>query len=1302
MAISASASFESESRKNSIFTLHKWLRNLGLLRGVAANNDDIEAQLDVLNKIDFSQNAKMTQSAFDVDSQTFCLVESETQYLRNEDDPAKDRLDDVLSYWHNQPLMRQNTLASCQKTILHIRARRDPRAEDENGMPVMMPDQIVLNGAKLYQGTTTGGQQDSSLPEDRRTIDRVIELSKRAKEDLNNKEPVENMGKTLSGGKQQNESVFKALTGSELTLVGLNNVEGGFSIKSLHRPFLEIAGNEGDDVVFHMRDVAQLKALMGHNVNTVETEQSLTDKWHESAVNMESGMRFVTGGAYTFDEQTKCHNFKINIRPEDVPEDMIAPADLNVVDITFIEDTPGVFRLESASFAEGLKGNHSDKRNICGFYMKSMQYLAQRKFPPYSSIAAHHELLDDMNELGPAPSFESGGQVKYIPFNGQDFEGRSPELFNGGIGGGNMFLNRAMKTIKTVGGKIKQQLSECAVLVDFPLIAAPADSEWDGMNIDVHRYKQALMEGIIPFSHKHFDHLSAEYQALQIDGKGDGFFKGMRFLLKERDYDYMVDKFQKLGVPKDQWPDSIVYDREGVVESNDDLFKIDENHYAYRVRDAEGDVRFWVEVCRNGSDHSALTDIFRITPCQNDDVYHPAHLIYNDGRGIKKHGRQFIMKTQMCLADISGAGVSLDKLEKSVEGMGGSAVVYYDTTGITSAGYAPRPDQFANTFGELVKLFPEKAIVRVGYCTNDQERQAVYEVCAKKDTLRNVTAVGAAAVFGATASNKHGANPDLDLREVTINADQLSQSAYDIARQAIDEYVAAQVAEIKSKAKKIQTREGGALRDIEKQVRSENYNYQVFKYIQNQVEKSKNDKPEIIFDTFFSANENIYDDIATGILGLTIEKTHDDQTSSMPKVVANAIKELKKERELELTAKNIEPASDVEFWMLRRLDIDGRVAFRNRCSNNEYAMHIAIDNEQDIASLHAGKDSAMAQSWKNNPGSVLIDSTGPTGEMMATMASFARGESQFDRVQIDPEGKPTGYKLTPDDIVFFVTQLGSQGEEAQLAQDRLMRGCADRGATVVCAIKNGFKIYNPKEKRAELLQGFKTLGWNCRSNNADGSMIVEDQPFHLHGHGFYNDMRDMVTGYFDEDSEWFKMPAITSECIHNPSFEHWQRGKDIIHAAGERTTITEPGNHKAHELKPDKESGLMGMMLTNILTPSWWLIKVRRAFKLQHGGKVDLLRVFVLRSEGSVSDGMNTRETLDNYHGRHVANVAWNGWNNAKNGESARQRDVGPSLVDMQTPDTRPFSMSVSGAARAGIQAERYNERQHEQRVGLD
>lgn len=1270
--------FASDDQKD-IFALDKWLRNLGLWRGKPVDAMDAAERAQELARFFDGRGTVdhplvMTGEGYDENSRLLAMVTSETSY-----DAESGVFEDKIIFWDHKPYSSQGADDEAQReegehTVIMIRGRQDPSAksqgEADTEIPQIIPDLITVGGTPIFTGPIKGGRDNPFEDKHRVMIDRVMSFSKRVKEALYNRVSVLDMGKVLAGGRQH-EDVFAKAFGAAAHLPSLSK-KGGVQA-ALAAYFIEQFEEEGQAQRFTFRQrmdaagkavgldpVSQLKAFMGHHVNTADPWRAAQDIAEETDTEMSSGVRFACRMSYEPDiefgrgrgmKRRPIHRFKMTLMPVDVPDSIEAPAPIDLVQLSFTQEDEQNFTLAHANFFEGdeaLMRRWGKARGLIGLYQDMARDIAERRYPKIRDYIFKNRRHDDLPEMAPPPGEEEGGEMVIIPLHGTGLE-KTIETAGNGIGGGIAMMSRVTKN---KGNTQKERISEVLIASDLPWEPGGANSVVDGYQPDLTQWLTALRQGALVLSHDHFDHATLEYY-----GK-NGWLRGVPVVCNARVKDMVETRMKKLQVSPENWPQFVTYDHPA-------MRQIGTDHYAYPVKDEDGVTRGWVQICENGVKHSALTDSHIFTMCYGDDHYKDSIYIPNDNFGLTERGKKFAKHGQLALARLPE--VTLSKLREKIKTPSEKFIAYMECTNVTTSGSAAdQEEKFRNNFRKMMSLFKDEAVLWFSFSTNHLERQAVYEVWGEADTLRHSTSLGANSQIRDTSLNKHGVNPDIDLRGVEFAANDLPQSFYDTALTALEDYVQKRVdlaAERAAKPKVRKTQEDILEKDLLYRVTAD-----ILARAQEEI-KSGNSKPDIIFRRFLNADEEAFDKHAAA-MGLPAG----DEPRSMPKIVEKALKDYKKELKESLSGAGYNPDSATEYWMLRMLLKHGKVRFETIGNIPETNMHQAIKAGQKFAALHGSHTAEYVKAFRETPGMLGIAGTGATGsleEYFAILSRYARSESPME----DKDDAVNGYYLNEKDVprALFVTQPPSMGEEAALTQEKLIREIVvRRNDTVVLSFREGFKVYNPKGRRHEFEAFFKEQGWHV--NDASANMItVGNALMHISGHGLWQDVYDMVKF----------LPAKTFEAMHIPSWRAFHDFREIVQRLGKNTSIERPANYVACVPEIDTETGKTVIRQRDWMPERRWGFILDRTFGKQWGGTLRTVLYTLLRRDGNkATDGMDIRTDMDGPYEQQLATGLAGDFARASDPHSSRAALAGPAPSELRASTTQKRGRSAFSLSR--------------------
>ena len=933
---------------------------------------------------------------------------------------------------------------------------------------------------------------------------------------------------------------------------------------------------------------------------------------------------------------------------------METPKPFELIRFEYEQVDDETFRRTYANLMEGDPTRFKDwrkARQLAGAYIGINNYLSERRYAPYYDIIYDCGLNLDYDERKPPPATPEG-ETAWIPLHGSSFE-IDTEGFGAGLGGGNAITNRRIAD--------DESISESMVLVGMPWEIGGPESEFDGAQPDITRFRDGLQNGVILLDHRHFDHATLQYYAKM------GMLKGQRVVCRKDIQEIVQDEMKNLDVPRRDWPEFINPD-------HPDMRRVDDYHYAYPVRDDNDNIRHWVQLCEFGAKHSALTDLFCITPCQNDAHYQTSYFFYNDAYDLHEHGWKFAKRGPLALADLDE--IDETELRKSIKSEDELYVAFHDPTNLGHPGSAEHQyEEFKEAARTLLKLFPDSAMLWFTFATNHLERQAIWEVTAEQETLRNTTTVGASAERSDTIMNTvTGVDPFQDLREVEIDHTRLPQSAYDTALEALAAYV---------DKRKEQARKRGNSKKNNKDYQQhlkEDVHHAVFGYILKRAREQKrkgHDTPRILYEAFFNGSETAFEDMA--------EKAgvgrQDDNPRKMPNFVYNAIKEKRKSLggDTDAEASGECPGfsgiseADVDAFMMKSIEKHGCVKFVSKNNIAEYKMYQAIMAGQKYAGLHAGRGSDTAKAFRENPGSLLISCTGATGSIQedeAQLSRYARGESLLD---YDENARPTAYELDSKTVprILWVSQTASMGDNAKSTQNQLIKRIVkNRQELVIQSIQDGLIFHNPGQYHEHIMQHLHEQGAYPQYDGVSNEIRVYDVTSHVHGHGFQKDVAHFIQA----------LPAVTHEAIHNPSQRNFMDFRNMVARLGECNLIETPRNFVNNVLSFDEKSGAPKMEQRDQLSIRRWLFTLKRPYRQNYGGILEATLNILGRTDGRRrDDGLDVRTENGGSFKSQTASTSTRAFQRSAAGTDARQRkEAGPSTTDVMRGNRRPRSRRSS------------------------
>lgn len=1268
-----------------IFVLDKVLRDFGVWQGPPLDMMSDVQRAQNLAAADFSKPVLLTLSDYDPNGYQLVSMTSHTMY-----DEGRGILDDRLVFWRHLP-WEENAAGQApgNQYILHLRFVRDRSAQyDDTALPDMIPEQLWWNGAQLFQGMSFGGHQDPFRPEHRRLIARAIELSQRVKERLRNQGRVSELGRDFQAADLQMNMAGAAM-GSAPVLRALN--DNGFDpvesyaakyfsdashrpvrlqfreIKSLTAQDLSLDGEDenaaGTDP-YGMSTLDMLDAANGYYFNSLDPSRQMVGIGEKAATSLESGIKYVLRTRRDIDQETGEIVYRIYAGAEDVPHDQNAAPAFELASVRYRDDGNGKYTVQSAKCMEFNITDRNEMTAVIGVVQRANHDIARGVYPDLYSVLSANGLERVVQQMGVPPGEKDGGEFKVMWLHGRGMNREIGPVGGGEVGGGTLFMSRVAKD--------DGRWSETYVLHDFPLIKLAHDSNYEGAHPDIMPLMQGIRNGgALAISHKHFDHNSIQNLAAMIDEYGDGWLKGLRVICRA-DVGYVIKKnLARLNVPKKNWPSFIEYEKsDGSYDQP--LQKTGDKEYLFTARDEDGVARIQVQICADGSVHTARTDLHCITGCYGDDIFHQSILSAGDSVGITDHGKEFYRQPQRKLAQILGVDPSL---------LPEKYIALEETTSADDDDFAPSEDHFKQSARMVLESMPENlALAHHCFSTNDIERKVMREVVNEPATLRHTTAIGANMEIEDANANIHGADPFIDLRDVVLAYDKIPARLYALLIPSIEMVLEKRRSDAAKTSERLDTK--GHSKTVD-DLLAEDEVYSDLKDILEAGRREIKDadipgKSRSFYDAFF-AN----DDIAP-----------DEKYANIKRLVLNELNHHKREMGDALKEDGKYPDSNVAYVVLRDIlkkveyqdehgetqsKFKGSFRFESRGAWNDKALYEALmreDEEQEFISLRRTRTSEIAKRFRNDLGRLLLFTTGAIGnaeEQFATFAKLVRGESLLDH---DPVSRPTGYKMGEQDLVHFCSQTPSMGPDAGLSQQKqIAEFTRNRNKIWMQAIKNGLEIYNPGQHLTHFMAYWsQQKGITARWDAANNKITVHGRYFHFKGH---NSRRDFIRKF---EQDWYDPAAV--ELYHVGSKRNYQIVSDLVVDAGLPAPDPDPENFVAYEFTKD-DAGLIKREKTDFLTPAWWMFNIRRKWGLQYGGRLEMDRyVGIRRGAGRRSDALDVRSRAVGHFFEHTASKSVIDSIQPKFGPSPRQYVIGPSIADIQTAGHMPRGMTKTALAR--------------------
>jgi hypothetical protein len=628
------------------------------------------------------------------------------------------------------------------------------------------------------------------------------------------------------------------------------------------------------------------------------------------------------------------------------------------------------------------------------------------------------------------------------------------------------------------------------------------------------------------------------------------------------------------------------------------------------IRDDKGNARLWVQPAPNQALHSARCTPYMVTGCYGDKHYNGTALSYGDANGITDKGYEIFQKAARALA--KEEGVTKSKVDFDI------TTTFHDPTAINYEGNAPDPDEVESNLSTILDIVADdKGVLMTPISTNDAEYTIGMNVAHRGG--RDLTAVGRNAELRVACKNLFGVKADFDLRELHIDPFEESHKADPLIPQAVLTQYFESVLEPDDA-------------DIERARKS--------LYRQFMKDHDSEDR-KAVEEAESYAEEGAYD-LAS------------DRKREAARVSARtAVKEI-------LEPSEREHQKSTSLYMLDSLFRHGAVVFENDV--NGYLMWMAIRDRMDQASIRATRTSQLAKGFRLDPKRLMIFITGTQGNAEERFSTLQKFKDFFSLLDVNESVRNTGYKINAADFIPVITQpaiVGNHDEQDRMIND-LIR---NRGVTLIGAYMNGFKVYNPKDKRDKIMAAFRKQGWKPELD-PQGNVSVSGVPIHVHGHGFREDLKKIATN----------IPSDLHEVHHVPSHDNYMLFRELMAENGLKHAGGKPDDFRVFRINRHAKAAADKFKQIAQLNPSYVLVSLERKYGQYFGGWLKLDRVTMLRNEGTGrKDGMMVRSDNDGVYHRKSAQQEWDAASNPHNFKPhGRTNKIAPSMVD-RAPQNKPM-----------------------------
>lgn len=724
------------------YSLNNWLYRLGLRRGQGRDAE--------VKEILLKDGIKLSRAGVDPDSGQLIDVFSEASY--NDEDGI---LEYKVGWWRYIPYSEGH---ANKQYVMSIKGRIADDADIEDVNPNIIPEEILIGGQAVFNNT--GTDNDPIYQGKYQAMMNIAwDMGSRVNNLIRNKEDHVSKIAQIFAGDDGKGNLSRQVFGVAPVFRGLDEKTGSFGETPLHLAFANASMVNEKQIKFNNCDDEQLKSLMGFVFNNIDMNGAHIEDFKVPAVDPDSGVTFNTEVKFEIDGNTKHRLFTLAIVPSDIPLGHIPPDPFEVMRLEFSRIDNETAVLEKAVFMQVPKNNSSMfevLRKVGYFQEANSKYLAKGNYPPLQDLAIKYRVENDIEEMPTPPSLKTnGGEIVIIPLNGCSMV-KKGGLPTDGVGGGTLIMSRGLKENGTI--------SDVSVLHGMPLIPAPDNEDYEAIMADITPWWEKVRYIVI--DHDHFDHSTVEYYAQK------GFFKTKdgempKEIICTREVKYIIE--QRLN---------------NVADCLRPRFKIVNDIDNIPVKDEDGNIRIWIQSCKNGTRHSAQTSTQIFTGCYNDEKYLESYLFCNDSFSLSEKGKEFVKTGVRGLA--VEEGVTASKVDKEID------VAFYEPTAITFKGKTTTQNEFKATWRSVMEVLgdADKASIFVPFSTNHEEYQYLIELFNEPHIMRNYTFVGRNAEIRGSSLNKFGVNPWIDLEKIKIPQtiiDKVMNPVYSvIAESALD------------------------------------------------------------------------------------------------------------------------------------------------------------------------------------------------------------------------------------------------------------------------------------------------------------------------------------------------------------------------------------------------------------------------------------------------------------------------------------------------------------------------------------
>lgn len=335
---------------------------------------------------------------------------------------------------------------------------------------------------------------------------------------------------------------------------------------------------------------------------------------------------------------------------------------------------------------------------ILGASYKVMDLFRRNRYPSALDIMHEFDLLDLFSPTEPP---QPDGRFSVISYLGNGKE-EIVEGFGFDLGACKAVCFEKPHT----AGHAKREV----VILDLGKMLAPQGSEWDGGLPDIIGLLKDTKAIFI--THRHLDHMASIIELARL-----GVLKEKKIFGASRVLYILGHQLRAELDDKNLLPEFETISGEGII------------HFE----------NLKVEYCVDGMDHSTPSTIYRAVGLNDQGELKGSYVFYGDGRNVTKP--EFLSRGLTSFGS--------DRKDTLLD---------LDLTNAKKPGHCPTEKDAELNLIDLIKGFPDQAVLTGLISTNDRRLQTLYRVFNR--TQRNFTAVGHNVEMSLRVHNIHGVDPE--------------------------------------------------------------------------------------------------------------------------------------------------------------------------------------------------------------------------------------------------------------------------------------------------------------------------------------------------------------------------------------------------------------------------------------------------------------------------------------------------------------------------------------------------------------